>query len=83
MKPRDAIMLRMDEVATKEDIDELRREFNGRLNGSFESIASQLRTFMQHFNDRFDVIERDISELKESHNHLLDKIDNFAINNDR
>lgn len=76
-------MLRMDEVATKQDIDELHSEFNGQLNGSFESITSQLRKFMQHFNDRFDVIERDINELKEPQDRLLGKMENFAVNNDR
>lgn len=52
----------MSEASTRQDIDE---------------VISILRDFMGQVDDRFTSMEKNISELKEPHNHLLITIDSF------
>jgi archaellum component FlaC len=52
----------MSETATREDIDE---------------VIDIVRGLMQQVDNRFDGIEKEIIELKKSHNRLLNTIDGF------
>jgi len=55
-------------VATRKDIDE---------------VIDLVRTFMHQAGNRFNSIEQEISQLKESHNRLLNTIDGFVARIDR
>lgn len=52
----------MSETATRDDVDE---------------VIGIIRDFMHQVDGRFNSIEKEISELKESHNRLLNTIDGF------
>lgn len=69
----------MSDVATKDDIKELR----GELRSSFDDITSLIQSFMEQVDNRFNKVERDILELKESHERLLNTIDGFVAGIDR
>ncbi|NBU34485.1 hypothetical protein EB118_05075 [bacterium] len=42
-----------------------------------DEIMNVMQTFMQHVDDRFNKLEHEIIELKDSHNRLLNTIDGF------
>lgn len=46
-------------------------------------IVDVLHTFMQNVDDRFSTIEKEVIDLKESHNRLLNTIDGFVGRIDR
>lgn len=50
-------------AATRKDIDE---------------VIGILHTFIQQVDDRFSRVERDIADLKTSHNRLINTIDGFV-----
>ena len=58
----------MSNTATKDDIDE---------------VLGLIRTFMQQVDNRFNKIEEDINQLKESHDRLLNTVDGFIARIDR
>lgn len=58
----------MSNAATKDDIDE---------------VLGLIRTFMQQVDNRFNKIEEDINQLKESHDRLLNTVDGFIARIDR
>lgn len=64
----------MSDAATKLDIQEL----NQKIDNSFTDLADLLQTFIHHVDERFNKIEQEISDLKESHNRLLNTIDGFV-----
>ncbi|HEU4965865.1 MAG TPA: hypothetical protein VFT53_00100 [Candidatus Saccharimonadales bacterium] len=55
-------------AATRKDIDE---------------VIGILHTFIQQVDDRFSRVERDIADLKTSHNRLINTIDGFVARIDR
>lgn len=75
-------------VATKQDIQALKddikalakdnQDLNNTIQENFNDITSLLQTFMQQVDDRFQKVEKDIVELKDSHNRLLNTIDGFV-----
>lgn len=63
-------MQAMDESVTKNDLQRA-------LKGQTDEIVGILQTFTLQIDERFTKIEREITELKDSHNRLLNTIDGF------
>jgi septal ring factor EnvC (AmiA/AmiB activator) len=64
------IMLAMSDYVTKD-------ELNTALQKQTEEIVGLIQAFMHQVDDRFNKLENDIAELKDSHNRLLNTIDGF------
>jgi septal ring factor EnvC (AmiA/AmiB activator) len=67
----------MSDVATKKDIEEVLstlQDFAQHIDERFNLVDQQF----DNANERFDTIEKEIIELKESHNRLLNTIDGFV-----
>lgn len=60
----------MSEYATKEELTTVMRE-------QTDEIIGVIQSFVMQMDDRFNKIEKEITELKESHNRLLNTIDGF------
>ena len=58
----------MNDVATRQDIEE---------------VLDVLRIFMKQVDERFNRVEQEIVELKESHDRLLNTIDSFIARIDK
>lgn len=61
------------EAATKSDITKLDKK----IDESFSDITNLITTFMEQVDARFQKVEYDLADLKESHNRLLNTIDGF------
>jgi septal ring factor EnvC (AmiA/AmiB activator) len=60
----------MDKYATKEELKVAMRE-------QTDEIVGVIQSFVQQMDDRFNKIEKEINELRDSHNRLLNTIDGF------
>lgn len=60
----------MNDSITKEDLKLALREHT-------DEIMNVMQTFMHQVDDRFNKLEHEIVELKDSHNRLLNTIDGF------
>ena len=47
-------------------------------NNEIEDVINILQDFMRHIDTRFNTIESEIIQLKDSHNRLLNTIDGFV-----
>ena len=65
----------MSEVATKNDIVLVRKDI--------EEVLLTMQDFMHQVDDRFNKIEKEIINLKDSHNQLLNTIDGFVARLDK
>jgi hypothetical protein len=55
-----------------------KQELSTALRDQTEDIVGVIQSFVLQMDGRFDKIEKEIVELKESHNHLLSTIDGFV-----
>ncbi len=67
----------MAEYATKDDLKVLGDELSVKIDKAVEDLSEIISTFAQQVDERFNRVESDIHELKESHNRLLNTIDGF------
>lgn len=70
-------------AATKQDIEELRIATKQDSEELRKDILDVLQDFMERVDERFNKVEREIVDLKESHNRLLNTVDGFISRIDR
>lgn len=63
----------MSNYATKKDLNEL----NSKLDKRFDDILEVMQTFMHQVDERFNKVEKDISDIKVSIDRLTNTIDGF------
>lgn len=66
----------MADYATKKDVQDI-------VDKAVTDLSDVLKTFMDQVDRRFNEVERELVELKESHNRLLNTIDGFIGRIDR
>jgi len=70
----------MAEYATKDDVQEI---VGKAVKDAVSELSEIIGSFAQQVDERFNTVERDIRELKESHNRLLNTIDGFLARIDK
>ena len=58
-------------------------ELKAALKDQTDEIVGVIQAFVQQVDDRFNKIEQEITDLKESHNKLVNTIDGFVARIDR
>lgn len=64
----------MKDYVTKKDLELL----DSKLDKRFDDLVDIMQTFMQQTDERFNRIEKDIVDIKESLNTLINTVDGFA-----
>lgn len=70
----------MAEYATKQDVQEI---VDRAVEKAVTDLSEIITNFAQHVDTRFNQVEKEISELKDSHQRLLNTIDGFVGRIDR